>query len=327
MKKLLSLTLALLLLAACKPSEKAPTADGAPALQKVSIVLNWFPEAEHGGFYAAQLLGYYAEAGLEVEVIPGGVDVPVIPRVATGSAQFGCVNADIVLLGRAEQAPVVATMAPIQTTPRCLLVHADSGVEGFGDLKNMTLIMSAKDPYVPFLQKHFPLEGCSIVPYAGNVAPFLVDKKSACQGYVFSEPFVARQQGATVRNLMVADAGYNPYASCIITSEELLEKNPELVRKFTQASVRGWETYMKDPVATNQHINKLNPQMSMEILDFGVQELQALVFTDDVKSGGLGAMSPERWNTLVTQMVDIGVIKAGSVKPAECFTAEFLAKK
>src|SRR5688572_8504254 len=91
---------ALIGLAGCSDSEPTPepgtASDG--ALRKVTLQLNWYPEAEHGGFYAAEVNGYYAEEGLEVEILAGGAEVPVAPRVAAGQVDFGIENADRVLL-------------------------------------------------------------------------------------------------------------------------------------------------------------------------------------------------------------------------------------
>ena len=69
---------------------------------RVRLALNWFPEAEHGGFYAALVHGYYQKQGLQVEILGGGPDAPVIQRVATGAVEFGVTNADDVLAHIAE---------------------------------------------------------------------------------------------------------------------------------------------------------------------------------------------------------------------------------
>src|SRR3990172_12386968 len=78
-----------------------------PTLIDVTLQLNWFPEAEHGGFFAALVHGYYQEEGLNVEILPGGPETPVVQQVARRAAPFGVVNADNVLFGRAQQPPVV----------------------------------------------------------------------------------------------------------------------------------------------------------------------------------------------------------------------------
>ncbi len=175
-----------------------------PTLTEVTLQLNWFPEVEHGGYYAALVHGFYKEAGLRVKIVPGGPETPVVQQVARRSVTFGVVNADYVLFGRAQQAPVVAVMAPLQTSPRCLIVHADSNIREFSELKNMTIAMSSSNAFSQYLQYKLPLKNVKIVPYPGNVAQFLLNKNYAQQGYVFSEPFVARKEGADPRVLMLS---------------------------------------------------------------------------------------------------------------------------
>ena len=84
----------------------------APALEEVELALNWFPEAEHGGYFAALVHGYYTEAGLAVKILPGGASAAVPQRVASQRVAFGIENADRVLSARAQEAEIVALMAP-----------------------------------------------------------------------------------------------------------------------------------------------------------------------------------------------------------------------
>ena len=307
--------------------QTAPVANASPvALQKVKLLLNWFPEAEHGGFYAAQVHGYYREAGLDVEILPGGPNVPVVQQVAGKQVQFGVVNADQICFGRAQQAPVVALMAPL-ISPRCLIVHEKSGIKKFDDIHDMTVAMSTTNAFSHFLRKKFPFKDVRIVPYPGNVTQFLQDDKFAQQGYVFSEPFVAKQQGGDPHVLMVSDVGFNPYTSCLIAHDEAVKSDPGLLRGMVQASVRGWRQYLKAPAETNAAIHKLNKEMSLEVLAFGVTELQPLVEDAVAKEHGLGHMSLERWQTLVGQLVEIEQLKADKVQVSELFTTEFLKGK
>ncbi len=292
---------------------------------KVSILLNWFPEAEHGGFYAALVSGEYERAGLEVTIIPGGVDVPVTPRVAGGRADFGIANADQVAFARDAGAKVIALMAPLQVSPRCIMVHAGQGIHSLADLNDMTLAMSPKDAFAEYVRKHYPLRNVKIVPYPGSVAPFLNDQRFGQQAYNISEPFVARKAGGDPQVLMLADAGYNPYTSCLVTRDELVRKSPELVRRVVQASVRGWELYLRDPAAANARIRELNPEMSAEILQFGVDEMQTMTWLDPVKKTGIGDMTLARWSAIVDTMVSLKLVTKERVKPAECFTRAFLA--
>ena len=291
---------------------------------KVSLVLNWYPEAEHGGYYAALVHGYYAEAGLDVTIVPGGPNTPVLQKIATGAALFGVSNADQVLLARAQEAPLVAVMAPLQDSPRCLMVHRKSGITQFDQLQNMTIAMSSGAAWAQFLKKRLPFTGVKFIP-PGSVAQFLNDDKFAQQAYVFSEPYVAQSQGADPHCLMVSDLGFNPYTSVLFVNQQTISEQSELVRRMVSASQRGWATYLKSPAETNSYINKQNPEMSLEILKFGAQAMQPLCETEAADSA-LGHMTPQRWDTLVDHMTEVGALEAGATQGSSAFTTQFLAQ-
>jgi NitT/TauT family transport system substrate-binding protein len=283
----------------------------------LTLALNWFPEAEHGGFYAALFEGYYAEEGLEVEILPGGPDAAVLARVATGTVDFGVENADQVVFGRAAGAPVRALMAPIQDSPQCIMVHEASGIERLADLRDVTLAMNPKGAFAQFLQAELPLAGVRIVPYTGTVTQFLLDPRAAQQAYLFSEPYIARQAGAEPRCLLISELGFNTYTSVLIASDRTWERDPELVRRFVRASIRGWEHYLADAAPTNARIAALNPEMDEASLAYGVGTLLPLSFTADTARNGFGTMTRERWDTLVSQMEALGVIPAGGVRAGD----------
>lgn len=291
----------------------------------VTLALNWFPEVEHGGYYAALVHGEFAKEGLDVTIIPGGPNAPVIPQVATGSVPFGVDNGDKLLLGRAQEADLVAVFAPIQTSPRCILVHEESGIKTFEDLaaaKDFTLAMNPGQPFAQFLTHKYPMEGVRKVPYPGNLSQFLLDKRFGQQAYSFSEPFSAKQNDAKTRNLMLADIGFNSYTSLLIVSRETIAKNPELVGKMVRASQRGWEHYLRDPMQTNAHIHKENSEMSPEILAFGVEDLRPLCATTEATP--VGGMTNDRWAELIQQMTASGSLTGTPLVPDAAFTNEFL---
>jgi len=307
------------------PAEEA--GGGAQPLVAVKLALNWYPEAEHGGYYAALRQGYYREAGLDVEIVKGGPNAPVIPLVARGNMAFGIANADGLLQGRAQDAPVVALMAPLQTSPRCVMVHESSDIDDFADLvKLKTLAANDSQSFFRFLTRRVPLANVTIVPYQGTVAMFLLNKNYGQQAYVFSEPFTARREGGDPKSLLVADLGFNPYTSVLFSSEPFLRENADVARGMVAASVRGWEHYLAEPEETNLYLHEVNPEMSLEALAYGVEALTPLVRDETADAGGIGRMSAERWRTLAEQLIEIESLEAGAVRPEEVFTTEFLPR-
>ena len=314
-----------------QPSASAkPGSPDAANLTPVTLALNWFPEAEHGGFYAALVNGYYAEEGLNVTIRPGGPKVPVIADVADGKVEFGVDNADKVLLARAQQADVVVVMNPIQNSPRCIMVHKKSGLNRLEDLaqrKPFTLAMNSGQPFAQFLKSKVKLDDVQVVPYPGNVAQFLEQQDYGQQAYSFSEPFLAEREKGDPLCLMLSDIGFNTYTSVLLAGRNTVEQKPELVAKMTRASVRGWKAYLADPAATNQHIHEQNPEMGLEILNFGVKALRPLCLPDGFDENRLGEMSADRWQVLVAQMTEIGLLKPGSVKADDAYSLKFIDKQ
>jgi NitT/TauT family transport system substrate-binding protein len=306
-----------------KPAEpvSSPPAGGGRQLDKIKMLMNWYPEAEHGGFYAALVHGIFEKHGLDVEILPGGRSSAVTPELVLGRVQFGVGNADDVLMARSEGSQLVALMAPLQIGPRCILVREDSGIQSFGDLKNMKLEADTGRPFVSFLkQKGLLDESVQVVPYFGSTAQIVAGPGVAQQGYSFSEPFLVQQQGVAVRNLMLADVGWNPYACCLLTTDEYLAEHGDIVRRVVAASIEGWQLYLRDPGKTNEYILSQNRQgMTKEALDYGVVALKDLCLPDAMPEDRLGEMTPERWNTLRDQLVELKIIDAEKVKSEDAY--------
>jgi len=332
MNRILQISFVLLLLniAGCESRGTKATATNlnTPAKDKVVLMLNWYPEAEHGGFYAAKVHGIFDRYGLDVEIRPGGPNAPVVQELLTGRVQFGIANASDALLYRQQDAKVVALLAPIRNSPRCILVREDSGVTELSGLKGMTLQANQGRPFLDFMKSKNLLEGVQVVPYGGSVAKLVADKNTAMQGYSFSEPFMAKQQGASVRVLMLSDIGYNPYASCLICTEEYLTANADIVSRMTAASQEGWQQYFKSATETNAEILANNKEgMTAEALTFGVDTLRPLCLPEGVPASELGAMTPERWEELVRQFVELGLVDANKVKASDVFKTPAPPKK
>ncbi len=309
------------------PSNAGEATAGKPTERTaVELALNWHPEAEHGGFFAAAINDAFGEP-IELNVTPGGPGAPVVQNVATGRVPFGIANADNVLTGRAAGADVVAVFAPLQMSPRCILVHEKSGIRKLDELsKAKKLAMNPNSTFAIYLQKRVSLGDCTVVAYPGNVAQFLLDPDFAQQGYVFSEPYVVKKKGGDSVSLMLSDIGFNPYTSCLITSGELIRTKPELVRSVVKASQAGWVKYLADPAAVNARIHELNPEMELDVLEFGVGELKKLCYSEAVSDANFGSMTLERWSQLLEQMVECSALKPGQIKAEEAFDLSFLPK-
>ncbi len=304
-------------------TREADVTVSAAGLTQVRLALNWYPEAEHGGFIAADVHGFYAAEKLSVEIIPGDPGAPqaVIAELAAGRLLFAVSDADNIVKARAKGVPLVAVIAPLQTSPRCIMVHEASGIESLQELANVELAISESRPFALWMKKQLPLSNVRFVPFSGGVGEFLTKPDFAQQGFVFSEPFVAREKGGDPRVLMVSDLGFNPYASLLVTTEKVIQEHPDLVQSMVNASVQGWQQFLVDPQQTNASITAQNGDMSAEVLQFGAEQMVALCRPADGQA--LCSMTLERWQDLVRQIEEIDEIPVGSVDAEKCFTTKF----
>ncbi|HEY8491870.1 MAG TPA: ABC transporter substrate-binding protein [Dehalococcoidia bacterium] len=311
--------------------EAAPTtlaADAKPAEPTdAQIQINWFPEAEFGGFYYAQINGLYEDWNVDMEILPGGPGVNPVTVVASGRAKFGVANGDQLLVGRGQGVPVVALMAVFQKYPQAIMVHEESGIQSFADIaaRGTKVAVARNNAYVPYLLKKFGWKEEQLIEYNGQLGTWLNDKSLATQVFITSEPYPARQAGAHPRVLLIADqSGFNPYARVLFTTEEVIREEPELVNAVVAASLAGWRRYMEDPEETHAHIMALAPDETEDALRYTWESMKDLVFTGEAAERGLGVMTGERWQQLVGQMQEVGFLQT-DVNADEVWTDRFFS--
>ena len=167
----------------------------------------------------------------------------------------------------------------------------------------------------PWMEKRWGFSREKVAPYDYNSAPFLADRNSIQQGYATSEPFaIAREGGFKPNVFLLADYGYETYATTIETRRDLIEKNPDLVQRFVDASILGWRAYLHgDNRAANAAIRAQNPDIDEAQLAFSVEQMKAfgIVESGDALTLGIGAMSRERFARFYKTMAAAGVIPAG----------------
>lgn len=294
----------------CKSSSDAP-ATGEKVATKVSIQLNWVPEPEFGGLYAAVEKGIYAKAGLDVQLIKGSAGVPSAQLAASGKVEFSVVTGSEVVTLRARGAELVALYAQFRLSPRGIVVHSDSPHKSLESLwkSDATVVLEPGLAFGKWLDSKYGGTGLKRVPSTGNLAGFIADKTLAQAVYVFAEPVELERRKVPVRILDVADTGFNPYEAVLVTRKEYLDANKATVEAFVDATREGWKAYLADPGPINAVMAKLNPAMSKEAMDTSIRLAERYV--KGVEDGPLGSMTTARWAALVDQLVQLGELEAG----------------
>jgi NitT/TauT family transport system substrate-binding protein len=285
--------------------------------EKLVLQLNWKPEPQFGGFYAAP----FDKHGLNVEVREGGVGTPTVQMVATEQVPFGIVSADEVILNRASGGDVVALFAVYQTNPQALMTRASRGFTDIGDIfrNDGTVAMQQGLPYANFLKDKYGFDKVRIVPSpGGDLSVYLKDEKYTMQCFATSEPLAAKKAGVEPRTFLVADAGYNPYTTVLVTHGRYVAAHPDIVSKVVDAVREGWTSYLADPTATNAAMNKRNPSMDLATFADSAAAQKPLIETSESQKNGLGSMTLDRWQTLAKQLTNLGVV-ATTPDAAKCF--------
>ena len=302
-------------------------------LDKVSFGTNWVAEGEHGGFYQALADGTYRRYGLDVTIVPGGPNVNNRILLPVGKIDFFLSANTLQAFDAVEQnVPTVEVAAMFQKDPQVLIAHPDVGVDKFTDLKKLTLFISKEGvaTYYQWLKADFGFTDAQVRPYTFNAQPFLANKNSAMQGYVTSEPFaIAKAANFTPQVFLLADQGFSPYSTLIETRRDLVDKKPDLVQRFVDASIIGWYNYVYgDNKAANALIKKQNPEMTDELLAYCVGALKkyGIVDSGDATRLGVGAMTDARMQHFFEEMVRAGVTKS-SLDYRKGYTLQFVNKK
>jgi NitT/TauT family transport system substrate-binding protein len=284
----------------------------ARAQDKITFMTSWYAQAEHGGFYQALAEGLYRKEGLDVTVKMGGPQVNGMQLLLAGQADF-IMSYDLAVLSAVEKGfPVITVAASFQKDLQGMLTHDDvSGLDGLKD-KTILVATSGRTTWWPWLKAKYGYTDGQSKPYTFNLQPFFADTNVVQQAYPSSEPFQAQQRGVPTKFFLFADDGYPPYGTTIVTTQALLKAKPDVVKRFVEASMKGWVSYLKDPAPANALIKKDNPNMTDAQIAFGISQLKALKVLDsgDAAKSGVGTMTEARWKATRDYMVKEGLLKA-----------------
>lgn len=300
--------------------------------ETVAFGTDWKAQAEHGGFYQAIATGIYKRYGLDVQLRQGGPQVNHAQLLAAGVIDFNMGSNSFGPLNFVQQKiPMVAVAAIFQKDPSVLIAHPGQGSDSLAALKGKP-IMIGSDTRVTswlFLKQKFGYTDDQIRPYGFSVAPFLADKKAIQQGYLTSEPYTIEKEGVKPVVMLFADAGYTSYGSLIQTSDRLARDKPDLVRRFVNASIEGWYSYLYgDPSPANALIKHDNPEMTDALIAYGIAKMKeyGVVDSGDAKQNGIGAMTEARWRDFFETMVKAGLYPA-DMDFKTAFTLQFVNQK
>ena len=328
-KNWLLATFALTLLAACMPVAPAAQSRGASEeLKDVTLLLDWTPNTNHTGIYVAQEMGWYEEAGLNVEIIiPGESDVHQV--VGTGSADFGVSYQEGATFARVEGVPIVSIAAVIQHNTSGFASRSSVGIETPTDLAGKRYGSFGSPIEYPTIDLLMQCEGGTAadvefidIGWADFLSVTEANQVDFAWIYYGWTGINAELQGVDLNIVMLKD-----YLDCIpdyytpilITNESLIVNDPETVRAFVGATARGFEYAIANPTEATDILLAANADLDADLVRAS-QAWLANEYQADAAQWGL--QSGDVWQAYADFLIDSGIIE--SFAAASAFTNEFL---
>jgi ABC-type nitrate/sulfonate/bicarbonate transport system substrate-binding protein len=298
------------------------SAKSAIAADDVVLQLHGPAQFEFAGYYAALWRDFYNQAGLSVEIRPNGgrgrPSVDAIREVAESRAQFGTGSATQLVI-RTAQGQALLLLAPIfQASGALLYYRADADLPSPAALTNAKLgrlpVSDSLDiELVTALQaeKIDPNKLKSVPLEAGQTLPALADRSiDAVMGSAWDFPWQARERGLAVKTFNPADYRVEFYGDTLFTTPHFGKIQPDVVRRFREASLKGWEYALQHPDEIIARLQTLPPPPAAGSDLAGFTRYQAdlarrLARYPDVP---LGHTNPERWARIEASLAGAGIV-------------------
>lgn len=280
---------------------------------EVSIRLKWLHQAQFAGFYFAEKAGLYNKENIDVTLLPGGPDFPAINLVVSGADDFGVVGADQLLTARSKGVPVVALAAIYKESPGVLFSLSDSNIKTLSDIKGKRVGVKYGTGIEMIYRAMLAQEGLSSkdveeIPVKFDLSSFFSGDIDVWPGYAINEPIIAKEKGYEITLLFPSDYGVNIYADVLFTTEDMITKEPELVRKVVQATMQGWEQSLnkKEQAVTYtlQYSDSLKRDHEQTMLEASERYIKPNSTTK------IGEMNKETWEHIQKLLVGSGLIDA-----------------
>jgi NitT/TauT family transport system substrate-binding protein len=301
------------------------TASGATP---VTFQLNWFAGGPNAGFASALAQGYYKDAGLDVTIVQGNGSGNTAQLVANGRAQLAYADAVAVTQLIAKGAPMKVVSTIYQSNPNEVSALKKTGMKSVKDLAGKKVGLpsgSSQTTMLPLFLKANGLKESDMtllnMPPASMVPSLMQGQVDAILGSMDAYQIQLEAQGAELDNWRFADYGVPTVSTSIFVSDQYLKDNPDVVRKFIAASLKGWSFALDNPAQSVKDLKQVFPEMNEKQ---AASELAAI--TPLFCSGGakyIGRAEDSQWVKTQDLLSEVKLLPAG-VDPKTYYTNDYL---
>lgn len=283
----------------------AASAAPAAAQTKVSLALDWIIGGTHAPYFAAADRGMYREAGLEVAISRGFGSGDTVKRVGSGTADFGIADTSTVISAMAnENIPVKIVAMMYDRATLGIIYLKESGIKGPKDLEGRSLGRSASGASVTMLPAFLSVNQIDrskineVVVDAATYMPILmsgrVDAVLEQSIHVSKFQKVASQQGKSAAAMRYSDFGLAAYGNAIIVSAATAANRPDLVKRFVEATLRGYAWALEHPDEVTKIILRSNPELDADAVKGELLALAEIQSSPDIAKHGLGHINKDK---------------------------------
>ncbi len=280
----------------CAPPAAADE-NGESALREVRLQLKWRHQFQFAGYYAAIEQGYYRDAGLKVTLLERNETHAPIDQLIGGRVDFAVVDTGA-LIYRSAGVPLVALAAIFQSSPSALMTLDDGSVESLTDLKGQRVMLSGgylnAELIAMLANAGVAVDEVELVPSNTSLSSLTTKRVAAYNGYTTNELYVLEQNNIPFKVFHPIDYGVDFYGDILLTTEPIIQSDPELTRAFLEASRRGWEYAMLHPEEVVELILRdyNTSNKTREHLLYEARMAKQLILPQVVP---IGYMNRERW--------------------------------
>jgi len=276
------------------------------AKQKVTLLMDWFPQGNQSGFWQAQFDNQYHD-DIEIIIKPGGPKVNTTTAVASGQVEFGLQASDSVMLANSKGAGLKGIFVSLNHVPYTLVYHPNTGVNSVKDLDGRPFAVKIGVTYWKWVKHKYGLNNVKEFPLTGDLGLFARTPQQFQQGYSIFLPARLDAKGVPNEQITVESLGYRPY-SVLFTSDKLIKENPALVQAVVDRLSISFHKSLVDPKPTRDFILSKSKKVNVEIHNNALELMKADFLPKDWSK--IGCQDPNRWVEVANQMKEVNVLPA-----------------
>lgn len=299
--------------------------------EKVSIRLKWVAQAQFAGIYVAKAKGFYADAGLDATINPGGPNINVETLVASGADTFGIASGtEGMLYAREKGLPLVCVGMSQQMTPFAFVTYDNSGIKSVKDFKGKKVAVWFTGVqytlYSVLAHEGLSQKDAQIVAQPFSMQPFIDKQYDVATVTLYNELNTLKEQGINnIKLFMPDDSGVTTQQDALVTSEKMIKEKPAQVQAFVAATLKGWKYAFEHKAEAVDIVMAAGSGLDRKHQELMLDEIQRIMTAKLGSAEGLGAIDMKAIGDVQDSLLKFEALK----KPVDlkaAFDASFWAK-